>query len=84
MVVNPDPKFATPHDWFPVWIQEPLLEVDQILRRGPLHGVHVTGPRVHSVGLTKSVVRLEIQNAIALALNLFPDKDATTNHTFLV
>ena len=41
-------------------------------------------PRVHSVGLTKLVVRLAIQNAIALALNLFPDKDATINHTFLV
>ena len=44
----------------------------------------ILDPRVHGVGLTKLVVRLAIQHAIALALNLFPDKEATINRMFLV
>ena len=44
----------------------------------------VLDPQAHIVGLTKSGFRLAIQNAIALALHLFPDKDATINCTFLV
>ena len=43
MFDNSDPKFATFHVWVPVWIQDPLLEADQILLRGPLSGVHDTG-----------------------------------------
>ena len=44
----------------------------------------ILDPLVHWVSLTKSGVWLAIQHAIALALNLFPDKYATINHTFLV
>ena len=44
----------------------------------------ILDPRVHGVGPTKSGVRLEIQHTIALALHLFPDKEATINRVFLV
>ena len=44
----------------------------------------ILDPRVHGVGLTKSGVRLVIKHAIALALHLFPDKEATINFTLLV
>ena len=44
----------------------------------------ILDPRVHGVGLTKLGVRLAIQNAIDLALHLFPEKEVTINRTFLV
>ena len=44
----------------------------------------ILDPRVHSVGLTKSGVRLAIRHMIALALHLFLDKEAMINRTFLV
>ena len=84
MIVNPDPKFTTLHVWVPVCIQDPLLEAGQILRRGPISGVHDNGSTSAGVGLTKSGVQLTIQHTIALALHLFPDKEATINRTLLV
>ena len=44
----------------------------------------ILDPQVHGVGLTKSGFQLAIQHTIALALHIFPDKDATINHTLLV
>ena len=44
----------------------------------------ILNPQVHGVGLTKLVVRLAIQHTSDLTLHLFPDKEATINHTFLV
>ena len=44
----------------------------------------ILDPQVHGVGITKSGVRLEIQNTIALDLHLFPGKETPINHNFLV
>ena len=84
MIVNPEPKFATPYVWVPVWIQEPLLEADQILRRGPIYGVHDTESTSARCWYQKLGVQLAIQHTIALALHIFPDKEATINHTLVV
>ena len=44
----------------------------------------ILDPQVHGVGLRNLGVQLAIQHTIALALHLFPYKEATINHTLLV
>ena len=84
MVINPDPKFATPHVWVPIGFKTRFLKRNKYYGEAHYLVYMILDPQVHGVGIIKSVFLQAIQHMIDLTLHLFPDKYARINLTFLV